>query len=56
MPLMPLPREWDTFLSRANPAVIATIRKDGSPHSVATRSFPVVSKGRLGKSNIVILP
>jgi PPOX class probable F420-dependent enzyme len=36
MPLMPLPREWDTFLSRANPAVVATIRKDGSPHSVAT--------------------
>jgi PPOX class probable F420-dependent enzyme len=36
MPLMPLPREWDAFLTRANPAVIATIRKDGSPHSVAT--------------------
>jgi PPOX class probable F420-dependent enzyme len=36
MPLMPLPREWDVFLSKANPAVIATIRKDGSPHSVAT--------------------
>src|SRR5260221_12195719 len=36
MPLMPLPREWDLFLSHANPAVIATIRKDGPPHSVAT--------------------
>jgi PPOX class probable F420-dependent enzyme len=36
MPLMPLPGEWDVFLSQANPAVIATIRKDGSPHSVAT--------------------
>jgi PPOX class probable F420-dependent enzyme len=36
MPLMPLPRGWDVFLSLANPAVVATIRKDGSPHSVAT--------------------
>ena len=36
MPEMPLPSEWDAFLLRPNPAVIATIRKDGSPHSVAT--------------------
>lgn len=36
MPEMPLPRELDRFLGRANPAVIATIRRDGSPHSVPT--------------------
>jgi PPOX class probable F420-dependent enzyme len=36
MPEMPLPAEWASFLRRANPAVVATIRKDGSPHSVAT--------------------
>jgi PPOX class probable F420-dependent enzyme len=33
---MPLPPELEAFLARPNPAVIATIRADGSPHSVAT--------------------
>jgi len=36
VPEMPLPSEWDSFLIRPNPAVVATIRKDGSPHTVAT--------------------
>ena len=36
MPRPPLPPEVDEFLARANPAVIATLRPDGSPHSVPT--------------------
>jgi PPOX class probable F420-dependent enzyme len=36
VPELPLPNEWSSFLLRPNPAVIATLRKDGSPHSVAT--------------------
>jgi PPOX class probable F420-dependent enzyme len=32
----PLPLELDRFLARPNPAVIASIRPDGSPHSAAT--------------------
>ena len=36
MPRPPLPPEVDELLRRANPAVVATVRPDGSPHSVAT--------------------
>jgi len=31
-----LPPEIDELLRRANPAVVATLRQDGSPHTVAT--------------------
>jgi PPOX class probable F420-dependent enzyme len=33
---LPLPPEVDEFLRRPNPAVVATLRPDGSPHTVAT--------------------
>ena len=33
---MPVTPEVDAFLREPNPAVIATLRPDGSPHSVAT--------------------
>ena len=36
MPAPPLPPEIVEFLEKPNPAVVATIRPDGSPHSVAT--------------------
>jgi PPOX class probable F420-dependent enzyme len=36
MPKRPLPPELDEFLLRPNPAVIATLRPDGSPHTAAT--------------------
>jgi PPOX class probable F420-dependent enzyme len=36
MPRPPLPAELQAFLELPNPAVIATLRLDGSPHSVAT--------------------
>jgi len=36
MPHVPVPSEVDEFLSRPNPAVIATLRPDGSPHTVPT--------------------
>ena len=36
MPAMPVTREVDAFLREVNPAVVATLRPDGSPHSVAT--------------------
>ena len=36
MPSPPLPPEIEEFLRKPNPAVVATIRPDGSPHSVAT--------------------
>jgi hypothetical protein len=39
MPKPPLPRKLDEFLSQPNPAVIATLRPDGSPHTVATRHY-----------------
>jgi PPOX class probable F420-dependent enzyme len=31
-----VPAEVDEFLSRPNPAVVATLRPDGSPHTAAT--------------------
>jgi PPOX class probable F420-dependent enzyme len=36
VPRVPVPPEADEFLSRPNPAVIASLRPDGSPHSVPT--------------------
>jgi PPOX class probable F420-dependent enzyme len=36
VPRTPLPAEVDELLRRSNPAVVATVRPDGSPHSVAT--------------------
>ena len=36
MPKLPLPPEVDRLLRKANPAVIATLRKDGSPHTAVT--------------------
>lgn len=36
MPATPFPPEVDELLRRPNPAVVATVRPDGSPHSVAT--------------------
>lgn len=36
MPRGPLPRELQEFLAKPNPAVIASIRNDGSPHSAPT--------------------
>jgi PPOX class probable F420-dependent enzyme len=36
VPPVPVPPEVDALLSRANPAVIATVRPDGSPHTVPT--------------------
>lgn len=36
MPAPPFPPEVDDLLRRPNPAVVATVRPDGSPHSVAT--------------------
>jgi PPOX class probable F420-dependent enzyme len=36
VPPVPVPPEIDEFLSRPNPAVVATLRPDGSPHTVPT--------------------
>ncbi|MHB8642278.1 MAG: PPOX class F420-dependent oxidoreductase [Gaiellaceae bacterium] len=36
MPKPPLPPEADEMLRKPNPAVIATLRGDGSPHTAAT--------------------
>jgi PPOX class probable F420-dependent enzyme len=36
MPPLPLPPEIDEFLRRPNPAVVASLRPDGSPHTAAT--------------------
>ena len=36
MPPTPVPPEIEAFLLEPHPAVVATIRADGSPHSVAT--------------------
>jgi PPOX class probable F420-dependent enzyme len=36
VPRLPLPPEADALLGRANPAVIATLRPDGSPHTAVT--------------------
>jgi PPOX class probable F420-dependent enzyme len=36
VPPVPVPPEVDAFLARPNPAVIASLRPDGSPHTVPT--------------------
>jgi PPOX class probable F420-dependent enzyme len=36
MPRLPLPPELDELVGRANPAVVATVRPDGGPHTAAT--------------------
>ena len=36
MPTAPVPSELVEFLRRPNPAVVASLRPDGSPHTVAT--------------------
>jgi PPOX class probable F420-dependent enzyme len=36
VPPVPLPPELEEFLRLPNPAVVATIRPDGSPHTAAT--------------------
>jgi PPOX class probable F420-dependent enzyme len=36
MPPVPVPPDVDAFLRRPNPAVVASLRGDGSPHTVAT--------------------
>ena len=39
MPKPPLPPDLVAFLAEPNPSVIATIRRDGSPHTAATWSL-----------------
>jgi PPOX class probable F420-dependent enzyme len=36
MPRVPVPPEIDAFLAQPNPAVIATVSPDGTPHTAAT--------------------
>src|SRR6476469_9622118 len=36
MPRVPVPPKVDEFLARPNPAVVATVRPDGSPHTAPT--------------------
>jgi len=36
VPPVPVPPEFDEFLAKPNPAVVATLRPDGSPHTAAT--------------------
>jgi PPOX class probable F420-dependent enzyme len=36
MPPAPVPPEIEAFLREPNPAVVATLRADGSPHTAAT--------------------
>lgn len=36
MPAAPLPADVLAFLAKPNPAVVASVRPDGSPHSVPT--------------------
>ena len=36
MPAVPVPADVDEFLRRPNPAIVASLRRDGSPHTVAT--------------------
>jgi PPOX class probable F420-dependent enzyme len=36
MPPAPVPQHVEEFLRKPNPAVIASLRPDGSPHAVAT--------------------
>jgi PPOX class probable F420-dependent enzyme len=36
MPSTPVPPDVDAFLAKPNPAVVGTVRPDGSPHTAAT--------------------
>lgn len=36
MPLAPVPLDVEDFLRKPNPAVVGSLRRDGSPHTVAT--------------------
>jgi PPOX class probable F420-dependent enzyme len=36
VPPVPVPPDVDEFLARPNPAVVATLRPDGAPHTVPT--------------------
>lgn len=36
MPRLPIPPDAEEFLSQPNPAVVATLRRDGFPHTAAT--------------------
>ena len=36
VPPAPVPPEVDAFLAKAHPAVVGTVRPDGSPHTAAT--------------------
>ena len=36
MPRVPVPPDLDELLAQPNPAVVGTVRPDGSPHTVAT--------------------
>jgi len=36
MPRVPVPPDVSEFLAQPNPAVVATLRRDGSPHTAAT--------------------
>jgi PPOX class probable F420-dependent enzyme len=36
MPRFPIPPDLDAFLALPNAAVVSTLRRDGSPHTVAT--------------------
>jgi PPOX class probable F420-dependent enzyme len=36
MPRAPVPAELSDFLARPNPAIVATLRPDGSPHTAPT--------------------
>src|SRR2546421_2200718 len=36
MPRAPVPPAIDAFLAQVHPAVVGTVRPDGSPHTVAT--------------------
>jgi PPOX class probable F420-dependent enzyme len=36
VPPVPVPPDVDAFLAKPNPAVVATIRPDGTPHTAAT--------------------
>ena len=59
MPGLPLPPELEAFLALPNAAVVATLRADGSPHTVATwydweagRALLNMDEGRVRLSQI----
>ena len=59
MPGLPLPAELEAFLALPNAAVVASLRSDGSPHTVATwydweagRALLNMDEGRIRLSQI----